>query len=106
VSIQEAVTQLSSTPSTTAGAETPPVEIEIEDGELESEVDRVHSHGGHVRLHIRSDQLVVIDVEDHELSWSVPAGGETLIEFDAHSTKSFKLDLRRSKGVLVLRIRD
>jgi hypothetical protein len=93
-------------PETASEPEAPPVEIEIEDGELETELDRVHSHDGRVRLLIRSDQFVVVEVEDHELSWSVPAGGEALIEFDTLSTKGFKLKLRRRKGILVLRVRD
>jgi hypothetical protein len=54
-------TQPSSVPETVAMPEPRAVEIEIEDGELETDLDRVHSHGGHVRLRVRSDQFVVIE---------------------------------------------
>lgn len=96
----------SSVPGTASVPEAPAVEIEIEDGEIETDLDRVRPHDGHVRLRIRSDRFVVVEVEDHDGSWSVPAGGEALIEFDALSTKGFKLKLSRRKGVLVLRLRD
>jgi hypothetical protein len=80
--------------------------IEIEDGKLEDDVDRVRSSNGHVRLRIRSDELVLVEVEDSNKKWLVPASGETLIEFDWSSRKGAKLDLRHRKGVLVLRVRD
>jgi hypothetical protein len=98
--------QPSNTPETVPAPKPHPVEIAIEDGELESELDRVHPIDGHIRLRIRSDQLVIVEVESHKLSQTVRAGGEALIEFDTLSRKSFKLELRRRKDVLVLRVRD
>jgi hypothetical protein len=99
-------TQLSNTPETATTSEPRPTKIEIEDGELETELDRVHAQDGRVRLHIHSDQFVVVEVEHHELSRLVPAGGEALLEFDTLSTKGFEIELRRRKGVLVLRLDD
>jgi hypothetical protein len=93
-------------PKTATTPEAQPVEIEIEDGELETELDRVYSRDGHVRLRIRSDQLLIVEVEDHKLSQPVSAGGEALVEFDTNSTKGFEVELRRRKGVLVLRLDD
>jgi hypothetical protein len=79
--------------------------VEIEDGEIEDEVKRVKSSDGHIRLRIRSDELVLVDLEDSTRTWLVPAGVETLIVFDAAS-KSFKLELHHHKGMLVLHLRD
>jgi hypothetical protein len=78
--------------------------VVIEDGEIGHGSNRVQSHGGHVRLRIRSDQLVLVEVEDRALRL-VPAGGDALIEFGT-SEKSFKLELRHRTGGLVLRLRD
>jgi hypothetical protein len=83
-----------------------PVEIEIDDGELETDVDRVHPQDGQVRLHVRSDALVVVDFDDQELSRPVPAGGEATFVFDTLSTKGFKVGLVRRNGLLVLRVYD
>ena len=94
----------SSVPGTASVPEAPAVEIEIEDGEIETDLDRVRPHDGHVRLRIRSDRFVVVEVEDHDGSWSVPAGGEALIEFD-RSRPRFKLKLIRRKAT-GLRLRD
>lgn len=93
-------------PPEAATPETHQIEIEIEDGELETELDRFHSHGGEVRLRIRSDRFVIVEVEDRALSWPILAGGEALISFDTGSVKSYELELRRHKGVLVLRLDD
>jgi hypothetical protein len=80
--------------------------IEIEDGELDGDVNRIKSTDRHIRLRIRSDELVLVDLEDGFRTWLVPAGGETLIEFDASSSRSFGLDLHHHKGMLVLHLRD
>jgi hypothetical protein len=79
--------------------------IEIEDGEIEDDINRVKSSDGHIRLRIKSDELLLIDLDDTPRTWLVPAGGETVVEFDT-STKSFKLELHHHKGVLVLHLRD
>jgi hypothetical protein len=79
--------------------------IEIEDGEIEDDVKRVKSSDGHFRLRIRSNELVLVDLEDSTRTWLVPAGVETLIEFDG-SDKSFRLELHHHKGMLVLHLRD
>jgi hypothetical protein len=79
--------------------------IEIEDGEIEDDVKRVKSSDGHIRLRIRSDELVLVDLEDSARTWLVPAGVESLVEFDASST-NFKLELHHHKGMLVLHLRD
>ena len=102
----ESTVQPSSPPETapTPGADA--VAIEIEDGKLETDIDRVYPRDGRVRLLVRTDELLVVDLEDYEPSWSIPAGGEALVEFDASSSKGFKLKLRHRKGVLVLRISD
>jgi hypothetical protein len=81
-------------------------EIEIEDGELEDDVERVRSSDGHVRLRIRSDELVLVELEDSARTWLVPAHGEAVVEFDTSSLKGAKLELRHRKGLLVLRVRD
>jgi hypothetical protein len=86
--------------------ETPPVEVQIEDGDLESEPERIQASDGRVRLQVRSDRFVIVEVEDPELSWPVLAGQETLIEFDTRSTKSYEVELRRRRGALVLRLDD
>ena len=65
-----------------------------------------YAQDGHVRLRIRSDELVIVDVEDYEPSWSIAAGGEALIEFETGVTKGYKLKLRRRKGALTLRLSD
>ena len=80
--------------------------IEIEDGEIEDDISRVKPSDGHVRLRIHSDELMLVDLEDSFRTWLVPAGVETLIEFDASSSKSFKLELHHHKGMLVLHLRD
>jgi hypothetical protein len=80
-------------------------EIVIEDGEIEEGGNRIPAQSGHVRMLIRSDQLLLVEVEDRALSWLVPAAGEALIEFDT-SEKLFKLELRHRKGGLVLRLSD
>jgi hypothetical protein len=80
--------------------------IEIEDGELESDVKRVKPVDGHIRLRIRSDALLLVDVEDSARTWLVPAHGEALVEFDTSSPESFKLELHHHKGMLVLHLRD
>jgi hypothetical protein len=80
-------------------------EIEIEDGELEDDVKRVKSADGHIRLRIRSDELVLVDLDDSTRTWLVPAHGEALVDFDT-STKSFKLELHHHGGMLVLHLRD
>jgi hypothetical protein len=80
-------------------------EVVIEDGEIEHGGGKVKVKDGHLRLRIRSDELVLVDVEDRPLSWVVPVGGETLIEFDT-TEKDFKLDLHHHKGALVLHLRD
>ena len=92
-------------PETTTTPEARPIEIEIENGELETELDHVHSHGGHVRLRIRSNQFVLVKVEDEPIR-QVGAGGDALIEFDSLSTKGLKVELRRSESVLVLLVHD
>jgi hypothetical protein len=102
---QQGETQPSAVPLSPPPPESRAVEIQIEDGELEDEPERIYAQGGHVRLRVRSDQLVVVDVEDHDTSWLVPAGGEALVEFATRSTDGFELELRRRKGVLVLRVR-
>jgi hypothetical protein len=79
--------------------------IEIEDGEIEDGVKRVKSSDGHIRIRIRSDEFVLVDLEDSTRTWLVPAGVDTLIEFDA-SSKNFKLELHHHKGMLVLHLRD
>jgi hypothetical protein len=79
-------------------------EVVIEHGEIESG-NRVQAHDGHVRLRIRSDQLVLVEVEDRALSWLIPSAGDQVIEFDT-SENAFKLELRHRKGGLVLRLRD
>jgi hypothetical protein len=95
----------SSTPETSPTSEAPAVEIVIRDGELGPDLDPVYAEDGRVRLRVRSDEPVIVDVEDYEPSWSIAAGGEALIEFET-SEKSFELKLRRRKGVLTLRLRD
>jgi hypothetical protein len=82
------------------------VEIEIEHGELETQLDRIHSHGGHVRLRIRSDQTVLVEIGDYGLSQPVPAGAATLVKFDTLSTRGLEVELGRRNGVLVLYIHD
>jgi hypothetical protein len=79
--------------------------IEIEDGEIEDGVKRIKSSDGHIQLRIRSDEPVLVDLEDSTRTWLVPAGVETLIEFVA-SSKNFKLELHHHKGMLVLHLRD
>jgi hypothetical protein len=81
-------------------------EIEIEDGEIEDDVERIRSGDGHVRLRIRSDELVLVEVEDIPRTWLVPAHGEAVIEFDISSPKGAKLELHHHKGLLVLHVRD
>jgi hypothetical protein len=103
---EESDIESSNTPETASTPEAHSIDIEIKDGELESQLDRVHPQDGRVRLRIRSDELVIVDVEDYEPSWSIAAGGEALIEFATDVTKGFKLKLRRRKGVLNLRLRD
>jgi hypothetical protein len=83
-----------------------PIEIVIEDGELETDIDRIQADNGHVRLHIRTDELLVVDVEDHGLSRPIPAGGEAWFEFDTGSTEGYEVQLRHRKGLLVLRLSD
>jgi hypothetical protein len=80
-------------------------EVVISDGEIEHGNNRVRSRDGHVQLRVRSDQLLLVEVEDRALTWLVPAAGDALIEFDT-SEKAFKLELRHRKGGLVLRLRD
>jgi hypothetical protein len=81
-------------------------EIEIEDGEIEDDVERVRSVDGHVRLRIRSDELVLVELEGSTRTWLVPAHGEAVIEFDTSSSKGAKLELHHHKGLLVLHVRD
>jgi hypothetical protein len=90
--------------ATTNGAR--PVEIEIEGREFKTELNPAHSHDRHVRLRNRSDQFVVVDVEDEEVSRPLPPDGEMLIGLDIFSTSGFKVELRRNNGVLVLRLHD
>jgi hypothetical protein len=99
-------TQPSSTgeKATTNGAL--PVEIEIEGREFKTELNPAHSHDRHVRLRNRSDQFVVVDVEDEEVSRPLPPDGEMLIGLDIFFTSGFKVELRRNNGVLVLRLHD
>jgi hypothetical protein len=81
-------------------------EIEIEGGELEDDVERVRSSDGHVRLRIRTDELLLVELEDSALTWLVSAHGDVVIELDTPSSRGVKLDLRHRKGLLVLRVRD
>jgi hypothetical protein len=81
-------------------------EIEIEHGDLEGDVKRVKPTDGHVRLRIRSDEPVLVELEDGNRSWLVPANGEALVEFDTSSPKGAKLELHHHKGMLVLHLRD
>jgi hypothetical protein len=81
-------------------------EIEIEDGEIEEDVERIRLSDGHLRLRVRSDEAVLVELGDSIRTWLVPAHGESLIEFDFPGEKNAKLDLRKRKGLLVLRIRD
>jgi hypothetical protein len=83
-----------------------PIEIEIEDGELQTDIDRIHADNGHVRLHIRTDELLVVDVDDLGVSRPIPPGGEVWFEFDTSSTEGFEVRLRHRKGLLVLRLSD
>lgn len=97
-------------PNDTSDEDARPVEvaaqvIEIEDGEIEDDVNRVKSSDGHIRLRIKSDELLLIDLEDTPRTWLVSAGAETVVEFDT-STKSFRLELHHHKGMLVLHLRD
>jgi hypothetical protein len=82
------------------------VEIEIRDGELKTATDRIRSHGRHLTLRVRSDQFVIVEVEDSELSWPVLADKDTLITLDTHPKKHFEIELTRRGGVLVLRLDD
>jgi hypothetical protein len=102
----ESSVKTGSSPETVPTPASDAVQIEIVDGELKTDLDRVHPRDGRVRLLVRTDELVVVDVEDYEPSWSIPAGGEALVEFEASSSKGFKLKLRHRKGVLVLRVSD
>jgi hypothetical protein len=109
-SIEPPATQPDTRADDTPDEDARPVEvaaqvIEIEDGEIEDDVKRVKPSDGHIRLRIRSDELVLVDLEDSTRTWLVPASVETLIEFDA-SSKSFKLELHHHKGMLVLHLRD
>jgi hypothetical protein len=94
----------SSTPEAPSTPE-PAIELEIRDGELEPDLDRVYAKDGRVRLRVRSDEPVIVDVEDYEPSWSIAAGGEALIEFETNE-KDYEPKLRRRKGVLTLRLSD
>ena len=47
-----------------------------------------------------------MEVEDHPVIRTVLAGKQELIEFDTRITKGFELELRRRKGVVVLRLED
>ena len=101
--------QAGAPPSTLTGGperEPEPVEIEIEEGEIESGRGRVRAQNGRVRLQIRSDQALIVEAEDHELSVPILAGADRVVEFDTFSAKDFELELRRHKGVLVLRLDD
>jgi hypothetical protein len=93
-------------PSKASPVEAAAWEIEIEDGEIEDDLDRVHARNGQVRLRIRSDEPVLVELEDSTLTWLVPANGEALIALEWPYKKSAKLDLGHRKGPLVLRIRD
>jgi hypothetical protein len=95
----------SSTPDTPSTPEALAVEVEIRDGKLEPDLDRVYAQDGRVRLRVRSDEPVIVDVEDYEPSWSITAGGEALIEFETDE-KDYKPKLRRRKGALILRLSD
>lgn len=82
------------------------VEIEIEDGTLKAAPDRIRPHGRLLTLRVRSDQFVIVEVEDSELSWPVLAGQDALITLDALPKKHFEVELIRRGGVLVVRLDD
>jgi hypothetical protein len=80
------------------------VEIEIRDGELRADLDRVEPGGGYLILHVRSDELVIVEIEDDGLSRPILASGEALITLEARSKGHLELKLVHRKGVLVLRV--
>ena len=83
-------------------AQAPEIVIEIAGGKLASKLRDVRPQGGHVRLRVRSDELVIVEVEGLHLSQLVMGGRETLIELDSLSSKKYEVELRRRKGVLLL----
>lgn len=93
-------------PETAAAPDSRLVDIEIEDSELRRGPDRIHGHGGYVTLRVRSDVLLIVEVEGKRLSWPVLAGEAVLITLDMRSTKDLELELIRRKGGLVLRLSD
>jgi hypothetical protein len=101
-----AVTQLSSPPAADPKPEAAPkvqaFEIEIVGGKLADKLHDVHPKAGHIRLRVRSNELVIVEVEGIPQSQPVTAGKDTLIELDSLSSKKYEVEIRRRKGVLTL----
>jgi hypothetical protein len=86
-----------------------PVEIQIEDGDLATGFNFVvYSRGERVRLHVTSDESVVVQIPGYGITQPIAAGGSALIEFDATSTGLYEVKLRGKKGITLalIRVRD
>jgi hypothetical protein len=81
-------------------------EIEIEDGDLDDDdLDDLRGFDGRIRLHVRSDQLLSIDIDGQGIVRHLMAGADTVLELDGLPGKRYELKFRRSKGVLSVSIR-
>ena len=83
------------------------MEIQIEDGDLASGFNFVvYSRGERVRLHVTSDESVVVQIPGYGISQPVAVGGSALIEFDATRTGLYEVKLQgKKKGIILALIR-
>jgi hypothetical protein len=82
------------------------VDIEIRDGKLRTAPHRIHVKGRDLTLRVRSDEFLIVEVKNSELSWRVLPGKVALITLDGRLKKRFEAKLIRRHGVLVLRLDD
>jgi hypothetical protein len=87
-----------------------PVEIRIEHGALTSGFNFVvYSRGERVRLHVSSDESVVVQIPGYGISQPIAPGVGALIEFDATRPGLYEVKLQGKKKKLTLaliRVRD